>query len=271
MSDPVITVAIVLHRTPRALIESALRALRCEPVSRIYLIDNSPDKSLADVAGADTRAVYRHVPNRGYGNAHNLAARMAADYGSDYHLVLNPDVRWEEPVLARLVGIMRAHDGCRLIQPRICNPDGSLQHTCRLLPTPLDVFIRGFLPSWMFRKRRSNYLLPAAAYDREFHPVYMQGSFMLFDTRALQASDGFDERFFMYPEDIDITRRFAVHDTTLYTPEVTIVHDHAASSKRLGRMMWIHAVNMCRYFNKWGWWRDAGRRRMNRRLLDEVE
>lgn len=266
MSDPVITVAIVLHRTPRALVESALGALRSEPVSRIFLIDNSPDKSLADIAGADPRAVYRHVPNRGYGNAHNLAARMAADYGSDYHLVLNPDVRWDGTILPRLVDIMRSHPDCRLIQPRICNPDGTLQHTCRMLPTPLDVFARAFLPTWMFAARRSRYVLPAAAYDREFHPVYMQGSFMLFDTRALQASDGFDERFFMYPEDIDITRRVHRRWQTLYYPDCSIIHCHRAESYKSMRMTWIHITNMIRYFNKWGWFIDRERRLFNSRI-----
>lgn len=258
-----LTVSVVLHRTDPALLRSLIDSMADEPVSRIYLIDNSPEDNLRQQFSGYDKTEYHHIPNRGFGNAHNYAIRLAAEAGSEFHLVVNPDVRWNSPVLRRLVEEMQRRPGCALIHPRVVYPDGRLQHTCRMLPAPLDVFARRFLPSFMLRKRRQRYLLPDFVYEKEFSPVYVQGSFMFLRTKAVMQIGLFDERFFMYPEDIDLTRRIREKYDTLYTPDVTVIHDHAAASTRFGRMLWVHLVNMIRYFNKWGWFIDPGRKRLN--------
>ncbi len=77
----------------------------------------------------------------------------------------------------------------------------------------------------------------------------------------------FDERFFMYPEDIDLTRRIHRHFRTVSFPDVTVIHDHRAQSYHDPRLLRIHIVNMIRYFNKWGWLFDSERRRFNSPLI----
>jgi len=79
----------------------------------------------------------------------------------------------------------------------------------------------------------------------------------------------FDERFFMYPEDIDISRRIYASKKwrSVYCPGATVVHAHEKASYKSRRMMWIHIRNMVKYFNKWGWLFDADRRRINREVL----
>ena len=79
----------------------------------------------------------------------------------------------------------------------------------------------------------------------------------------------FDPRFFMYPEDIDLTRRMHRLGHTVYWPHATIVHAHRAESKRSARMRRIHIVNMMRYFRKWGFFFDSERRHVNRRLMKD--
>lgn len=265
-----ITASIVLHRTSPELISEVMQSLQSEPVDKIFIIDNSPDNSLQRVVGHFHNVEYHHIENRGFGNAHNFAIRLADNVNSDYHLILNPDVRWNKPILSRLVKVFESNENCALIQPRIVYPDGRLQHTCRLLPTPADVFAKRFLPSFAIKKRLKRYLLPDSAYEKPFNAVYMQGSFMLFRTKQLIETGLFDERFFMYPEDIDITRRIRKHHLALYYPDATVIHDHQAASSRVGKMLWIHVVNMCRYFNKWGWWHDPERRRLNKLLIKEL-
>lgn len=266
----IITVSVVLHKTPPALIKSVIDTLRKESVSRIFIVDNSPDDSLRHQIPGDENIEYSHVENKGYGNAHNHAIRKAEAMGSRYHLVLNPDVRWEGAILDSLTEVMEQRGDCGLIQPKICNPDKTLQHTCRLLPSPADVIFKRFLPAGWTKKRMDRYLLPDSAYETEFNAVYMQGSFMLFRMDALKDTGLFDERFFMYPEDIDITRRIRKRYAALYYPGISITHDHAASSQKFGKMMWIHIVNMIKYFNKWGWIFDAERKKLNRQLLKEI-
>ena len=86
-------------------------------------------------------------------------------------------------------------------------------------------------------------------------------------TEAVLKVGLFDERFFMYPEDIDLTRRIHREYLTLYYPSETIVHAHRQASYHNLHMLWIHATNMCRYFNKWGWLFDRERKAFNRQVL----
>lgn len=99
---------------------------------------------------------------------------------------------------------------------------------------------------------------------------YHQGSFMFFRLECFKKVGLFDERFFMYPEDIDITRRMHKWYRTMFVPSVTIVHAHRAASYKSKKMLKIHMVNMIKYFNKWGWIVDKERSAWNRKLLEEL-
>lgn len=99
---------------------------------------------------------------------------------------------------------------------------------------------------------------------------YHQGSFMFFRLDCFKKVGLFDERFFMYPEDIDITRRMHKYYRTMFIPDVTIVHAHRAASYKNKKMLKIHMTNMIKYFNKWGWIYDKERSDWNKQLLKEL-
>ena len=69
--------------------------------------------------------------------------------------------------------------------------------------------------------------------------------------------------FFMYLEDIDITRRMHTEFRTVFYPGATVVHDHARQSYKSMRALWVHLYNLVRYFNKWGWIFDPQRSKVN--------
>ena len=100
--------------------------------------------------------------------------------------------------------------------------------------------------------------------------AYHQGSFMFFRVGAFKHVGLFDERYFMYPEDIDITRRMHKCYKTMYWPEVQIVHAHRAASYKSKKMLKIHIWNMIKYFNKWGWLFDKERKMWNQQLLRDL-
>jgi hypothetical protein len=86
---------------------------------------------------------------------------------------------------------------------------------------------------------------------------------MLLRQSILLEIGGFDERFFMYPEDIDLTRRIAVRCDTIFFPGVEVFHEHGAHSHRSLKMLFIHIANIIKYFNKWGWIADPIRVDLN--------
>lgn len=75
----------------------------------------------------------------------------------------------------------------------------------------------------------------------------------------------------MYPEDIDITRRIHEKYKTIFFPDVFIIHAHAAASKKNFKMLKVHILNMVKYFNKWGWFFDSRRKKINKKVLKDLE
>ncbi|MDE7160361.1 MAG: glycosyltransferase [Muribaculaceae bacterium] len=271
MTAPLITASIVIHRTEPGMLRRAIDSLRGSAVSHLYLIDNSPSPiSAPPESTADLCVSYAHVKNDGFGAAHNIAIRRAISEGSDFHLVMNPDVEWEGDAIGPMVEYMRQHPDTGMAMPRTVYPDGVLQYTCRMLPTPWDVFAKRFLPARFTETRMRRYLLEEADHSQIIDCPYLLGSCLLFRIKALEDTGLFDERFFMYPEDIDITRRIHRKYRSLYLPLTTVTHRHAAASRKSLRMLRIHILNMIKYFNKWGWFIDKERREFNRRMLNEI-
>lgn len=267
---PYISASIVVYDSPTREVRKAVDCLKADGVDCIYLICNGPAASRI-TPEAFPEATILATENRGYGAGHNIAMRESLKNGSKYHLVLNADVSWQPSAVRAMIEFMDGRPDVSLVSPKTFYPDGEIQHTCRMLPTPFDMFIRLTTPEWMFSGRKKRYLLASKDPDKALDVPYILGCFMLFRTDALRRHGLFDERFFMYPEDIDITRR--IHcggEKTLYWPGATIIHHHCRASRHSLRMMMVHIRNMARYFNKWGWLRDPERKRANRCVMKAI-
>lgn len=265
-----LNVSIVLYNSDwNAVISLTKNLLLSKNVNRIYWIDNSP-MSTIELPIELERVEYRHnTRNIGYGAAHNIAIRESIYDDVPYHLVINPDILLDIESLDTMYQFISQHPEVGSLMPKVLYLDGRLQHLCKLLPTPLDVFSRRFMPKKWFAKRNLQYEMRASGYNRIMNVPYLSGCFMLFRTQALQHVRLFDERFFMYPEDIDLTRRIHRDYLTIYFPHVSIIHTHERSSYKSLKMMWVHIVNMCRYFNKWGWFVDKEREYFNQVAIRE--
>lgn len=264
-----ITVSIVTYKTESKELKRCINSLNSDIVSQIYVVDNSRKDYIADLCDGIDKVIYIPNDNTGYGAAHNIAIRKAIRAGRKYHLILNSDVYFEPSVLEKLVAYMDEHEGVAMVQPNVVYPDGRMQYTCRLLPTPANLIFRRFLPKKLVEGMNYRYMLKKFDHQRELNVPYHQGSFMFFRVKCFEKVGLFDERFFMYPEDIDITRRMHRHFRTMFWPGVTIVHAHRAASYKSKKMLKIHMWNMIKYFTKWGWVFDKERKEWNRELLKE--
>lgn len=263
-----IAASVVLYHHTREALEPTLASLLASPsLIRLTLVDNGGCEWAR--LHPDPRVVYLDAGgNVGYGAGHNQAI-MASAAQVDYYAVVNPDIVFELGMLERLADFAsRKHAG--LVMPDVHYPDGQRQQLCKLLPTPLNLFARRFLPPAWAKRLDQRYELHAADYRQPFFVPYLSGCFMLCHASLLLQIGGFDERFFMYLEDTDLTRRIAEHAPTLYCPEAQVVHAFNRQSYRDARLLKIHLQSALHYFNKWGWLFDAGRRSLNRRCLAEL-
>lgn len=237
--------------------------LQSAKVRTVYWVDNSP--KTADPVLPSQRVVYIHsAHNLGYGAAHNIAIRESIYDDIPFHLVINPDIILTRQALESMLDFITANPEVGCLMPKVLYPNGDLQYLCKLLPTPWDLFSRRFLPRCLTKRRTQHYEMHASGYNRIMNIPYLSGCFMLLRTTAVQKARLFDERFFMYPEDIDLTRRIHRDYLTVFFPHASVIHNHQKASYKSLKMLWIHMVNICRYFNKWGWFRDDERTLFNR-------
>lgn len=269
-----LTASIVLYKTQRAQIVDLIQCVvgsKC--VARLYLVDNSPDDSLKDLQDMDPSIEYIfNNANVGYGAAHNVAIRKALESASDYHVVLNPDIRFGGELFASLIGYMDKNPDVVYMLPRVIYPDGRIQRLCKLLPTPFNLIARRFLPKTKWVERLDAlYTLREFGYDRIINPPCLSGCFMFLRLSVMSENNIlFDDRYFMYCEDFDLIRRLHRYGRTIYYPEAQIIHDHAQASYHSVKMTIQHIKSACRYFNKYGWFFDKERKQMNRQILREI-
>jgi len=265
-----LNVSIVLYNNFLKEISEIVECLqKSDTVSQVFLIDNSPIEN----PGFKTLEANYHFTgkNLGYGAAHNIAIRQTLEQDLPYHLVMNPDISLDPAILSKIEEFMNNNSDIGLLMPKILYPNGEIQYLCKLIPTPFDLIIRRFLPKSWTQKHMEKFELRSSGYNRMMDVPYLSGCFMFLRSQAIREAGMFDECFFMYPEDIDLTRRIHNSFRTVYYPKASIIHSHAQSSYISKKMLSIHILNMIRYFNKWGWIFDKERRIVNRQTLKQLE
>lgn len=266
----VLTASCVLYNTAPHEVARLIDQVDSIPLAtHLYLIDNSPEPVPLPAIESAKVSVIRPGANLGYGRANNLAIRDSAGR-SRYHLVVNSDLQFAGPDVARLIDFMDERPSVGLVLPRVEYPDGRLQTLCRLLPTPIDLLARRtFVETRWAQRRNQRYEFTDWSYDRIASFPFLSGCFMLMRQEILQSVGGFDERYFLYGEDMDLSRRMHQVSETLFYPDVKIVHEFRSRAQPSRKLLQYLVVNVGRYFNKWGWIFDRERDEMNRRCLSQ--
>lgn len=247
-------------------VESYLRG--CQGV--LHIVDNSAKPIQSEWFNHERVKYHFAGQNLGFGRGHNLALRQLQE-PSDCHLLLNPDVWFSTEVIPHLGHQLVANTSWGAIMPRIEYPDGELQRLCKLLPTPFDLIFRRFLPIKLVQQLiNQRYELHNLAQDRLTDVPSLSGCFLLVRTSLLENVGGFDERFFMYMEDVDLVRRIGMQARTVYDPSVKIIHAYEKGSYSNKRLLRYHLESAIKYFNKWGWFFDHHRRLKNRDAIRQL-
>jgi GT2 family glycosyltransferase len=246
-------VSIVLYKTPMSAIAPLLAALQSAGAAKIFVIDNSP--SGFDTSGEEYQSavVERFCTGRnlGYGKAHNIAIRRSVGT-HEYHLICNPDIAIPAGAISLLAEFMAANPNVGLCMPKLVGTDGGIQYCCRRSPLVLDYVSQLLLPPWG-RRRRNTLEMRSCDYHKQMEVQCLSGCFMFFRSEVLQRLGGFDERFFMYFEDFDLSLRSRKMARNIYFPQAYVVHERQSAHKRSWRLKLIFAQSALRYFSKWGW------------------
>ncbi len=261
--------SIVVFKNDRDVLERAVTSfLNTALNTHLCIIDNSPTDDLRDICDRKNVEYIFNNNNLGFGAGHNIAIRKMMGI-TKYSLIFNPDVYFNNGTLEKLFSFMEKNEKLGSVMPRVLYPDGSLQYLCRLLPNPADLLLRKFNVKVLSLcvNLISKYELRFANYTKTMDVPYLSGCFMFVRTDVFEKIGVFDERFFVYFEDVDLSRRIHKLYHTVYYPEAVVYHDYERGSNKNIELFKYLIFSGVKYFNKWGWFFDNERKYVNNEAI----
>ncbi len=255
MSPPDLSVCIVNWNTRRDL-EQAIASILGDASGlrvEVVVVDNASTDGSAEMVGERFPSVMliQSGANLGFARGYNLAASKTA---GRCLLMLNPDTQVRAGALVGLAEFLDSHPEAGAAGPRLLNPDGSLQFSCRRFPRPMAA---------VFRNTPLGKLIPGNRFTRDYlmadwdhHLVrevdWLSGAAICIRRQAWEQVGGFDEGFFMYAEDIDwCWRARQAGWRVCYVPQAVVVHKIGRSSDQrpVASVVQFHR-SMVRFYRK---------------------
>ena len=256
-SQITVSAILITHNSAENL-SSCLTSLSDEFQSlpgEIILFDNNSSDNTIELTKSNFPDV-KIIPsshNLGFARAANNAARKAA---GKYLLFANPDMIIDSGAIGLLIKTMLDHSDAGAVVPRMRNPDGSFQPTCRQFPNPRNMlFSRGSVfrskaEPKLLKKSHSSYTLPD--YENLTAVPAAAATCMLLEKNFFDHLGGFDGRFFMFMEDTDLCLRIKRAEKKVYfTPAAGAVHlwGKGSTAPRWKRSRYHH-ISVWKYFMK---------------------
>lgn len=234
-----ITVSLVSHdqlSLARHVLDD-LNTLCADVIAEVILTINVDEAvSLSPPHCAFPVRVLHNSSPKGFGENHNAAFRVSS---GDYFCVLNPDIRLSSDPFPKLLELA-VHDGVGVVAPSIIAPSGILEDSVRTFPSPVE----------LLRKALGGESAVHRGYGSVLEPDWIAGMFMLFPRAVFEEMDGFDERYFLYYEDVDLCARLALKGyKRLVCTDVQAVHDARRASRKNLRYALMHLRSICRFFS----------------------
>jgi GT2 family glycosyltransferase len=269
-----LSVSIVLHHSCLKMLKRVLQSLYrsasvahtagCVDAVMVEVLDNSSDPDFREraaqvVQGSPINEFFRVVykglqDNRGFGAGHNMTI---AQLQSEFHLVLNPDAELAEDALLVGTSCLQEDQSIVLLSPKVQGEDGRQEFLSKRYPSLLVLLLRPFAPRLIrrvFRKRLYRYEMRDVCSDgRETDILLASGCFMLVRTAALQSVGGFNDKYFLYFEDFDLSIRLGSQGRLVFNPAIHIVHHGGyAARKGLQHMKYFIRSGLT-FFRDHGW------------------
>ena len=242
---------------------------------KLVFVDNSEEDKIRgyinDIVGINKYDIdyIFSGDNLGYGKGNNLAINKYVGQGK-YFLISNLDIEFSIESIKQLIEQADMIGEFGVLMPKISYRNGENQYACRLLPTPMNLFGRRFLKFMKNYVEKIDYFYEYkfSSYKNDMIVPYLSGCFMFTKYDNLIKENGFDKRYFMYMEDVDLSRRMFKY-TNRYIANIEVFHDFKKESHKSKKMTLAHMKSAVQYFNKWGWIFDKERKKINKEMVQK--
>lgn len=180
--------------------------------------------------------IIRNATPLGFSANHN---RAFAQSSGELFCVMNPDIRLNKNPFPALISCLQ-DASVGVVAPLVVNQNGEIEDSARRFPTPLKILCKATGGC-----KGGDY----AVKDEVIYPDWVGGMFMLFHREVFDQLGGFDERYFLYYEDVDLCARLRLrgYEVALCPDAKAIHHAHRSSHTSLKFMKW-HLTSMARFF-----------------------
>lgn len=203
----------------------------------VLLTLNLPEELPFDTGGFRFPVIVHTNPApMGFSGNHNQAFSRSS---GQFFCVMNPDIRLEEDVFSALLACLQ-DAAIGIAAPVALGADGTMEDSARHFPTPLTILCKA-----LGGCRGSDYPVK----DEIVFPDWVAGMFMLFRREVFEKLGGFDQRYFLYYEDVDLCARLRLQGYAVaLCPDAKVVHHAQRSSHRNLKYMKWHLASMLRFF-----------------------
>ena len=203
----------------------------------VLLTLNIPENLPPLLASSGFRVkLIRNPAPLGFGANHNQAFAQAE---GDFFCVINPDVRMDSPVFDVLMSSLK-NPALGVAAPLVVSRQGLIEDSARRFPTPLKILCKAAGGC-----RGGDYVVGT----EPVYPDWVGGMFMLFRREVYRDMGGFDERYFLYYEDVDLCARIWLKGLSVaLIPQVSVMHDARRTSHQSASYLKMHIRSMLRFF-----------------------
>jgi len=249
-----LSIVIVSHNAEK-LLRKCLDSIYCyqkELAFEVRVVDNCSEDQTTTMVERDFPQVklLKNQANPGFSAACNQGIRSSR---GRYVFLLNPDTEFTAGGITRMIRFMESQPQAAICGPRMVDPQGRVQFSCRSFPSYLTAFSSGqsvlnrFFPRNPLSRK---YLMRDLNRKKGSQVDWVSGSSLLTRREVFETIELLDERFFMYVEDVDFCLRARQNGLlTYYFPETTILHHIGQSTKRKRLSMQVeHHRSMYRFY-----------------------
>ena len=240
----------------KSIVQSDLSGIEYE----VIVVDNGAIENIEDqvkLAIPTAKYIY-NKKNSGMGAGNNIGIKKAK---GKYIMILNHDTRLETEAAKNMYDFIKKKKKVGLVAPELVYPDFEHQDSCFRFPTFWLPFYRRTFMGKLFKSQLDAFLLKKTDKHMPIETDWVMGSCLLIRKSALEkVGNGFDERFWMYFEDIDLCRQlWQAGYKVIYFSSARVIHDHGRGSAQkpwfiaplTNRLARAHIISWLKYFWKW--------------------
>ena len=224
---------------------------------KIFLIDNSTKKNKLNEF-SDSIIYIKNRKNIGYGKGHNISIKKCLDKGIKRLFVINYDIDFTSNIFLEMTDYMSVHKDIGLMMPRVLSKNLNDQFLPKIQPNFLSIFKRKInnFTKVFFKKFISDYEGRLLNTSLNYKVTNLSGCFLLFNLELLKSDAYFDNRFFLYFEDCDLSRKLYLNYNLILFNNSSIIHDYYSGANREFKLLFLFLKSYFIFFNKWGWFKN---------------